>query len=167
MNRKFMFYAADGTLLPTRRSAPPYATIKAPDGCFAIEGEYNHHSQRVNVEAMKEGDDPRDFIIDVEPQPPDEDHEWDATTKSFRMTAKAAAQFWKQREIEGIEAKSGTRALRELVLALADHVPLELPAIDEHGNTVVDKLRADEAQIIELRKDIVTKAVRPEVETKS
>jgi hypothetical protein len=77
----------------------------APNGCAHIEGDYDHLSQRVDVERLAredsdaltawdgKGERPKPpvataaHVIDHQPAQPSTDHEWDSATKRWVLTA--------------------------------------------------------------------------------
>ena len=141
MNVSWSFCREDtGEFEPSSRRLPPGEKPTLPPGCLAIEGEYNRHTQRVEIRG--EGDERKMTVVDREPVPPDDQHEWDATRGIIRKTAAEIARDWKQREIEAIEVKAGPRAVRDGLRAILPAGP-EKQRLDDY-----------EAEIAELRKDL-------------
>lgn len=88
---------------------------RVPDGCGAVEGAYDHLSQRVELSSGQ--------VVDYQPPRPDDDHEWredvvngrprwvkrDDVLERERLAAEA------RREIDRLE-RSQLRAMRELAI---------------------------------------------------
>jgi len=109
------------------------ARANAPDGHVPIAGVYDSLSQRVDIETGA--------VVDYQPPAPSADHEWNATSKRWQLTAavqaKARARQTALAQIAVLEA-SGVRAARELALNQAGALD-RLQAID----AAIAKLRAD------------------------
>ena len=58
--------------------------INTPDGYAAIDGHYDHLSQRIDVETKT--------VIDYQPPAPSVDHEWNIATKRWQLSAGAQAK---------------------------------------------------------------------------
>jgi hypothetical protein len=57
-------------------------STNTPPGCAAIEGQYDREAQRVDISTGQ--------VIDYQPPAPSADHEWNADTKRWQLTAAAA-----------------------------------------------------------------------------
>lgn len=102
--------AADGIFLPLIMTLPSVAALEAnmPPGCVAIEGRFDHLSQRVDLET--------DQVVDYQPPAPPDDAmqtwSWSVSIKRWVSSPTTAA----------IAAK--VRAERDLRMAAADWVTL-------------------------------------------
>lgn len=80
-----------------------------PAGCAAVEGNYDHLSQRVDLETGA--------VVDYQPTRPDEDHDWDADTRRWRK--RVAVGQWEETckqarvRIDELERRQA-RPIREL-----------------------------------------------------
>lgn len=110
------------------------ATSCAPDGCAPIEGVTDYLSQRVDLTTGQ--------VVSWQPPQPSPDHEWNAGTKRWQLTAasaaKASARLSALSEIAALEL-SQLRALRELALG---------------DSSAVERLKSVDAQVAALRKDL-------------
>lgn len=113
-----------------------------PVGMVAIEGRFDHMSQRVE----------NGQVVDYQPPRPDEEHEWGLDERGRRRWVKTADVLARERKqiaarqaIAEIEAKQ-VRSLVEL--------RLDSEAADKDGKPIIDLLREREAEIAEHRKDL-------------
>ena len=97
---EYSFYrAADGIFLPLIMTLPSVAALEAnmPPGCVAIEGRFDHLSQRVDLET--------DQVVAYQPPaPPDDDLQtwsWDTSRKRWVSTPTTAAIAIKVRAERG------------------------------------------------------------------
>ena len=108
--------------------------INTPRDHVAIEGAYDPLSKRVDVATGE--------VVDYQPPLPSADHEWNATTKRWQLTAAVTAKREARRSalasIAALEA-SGVRAVRELALGQAG---------------ALDRLKALDIEIAALRLQI-------------
>lgn len=82
---KWHFYNADtGLLLGRSVSSTDAQDVErnTPAGCVAIAGDFDHLSQKFDLELGK--------VVDYQPAQPSPDHEWDAKARRWQLTAKAA-----------------------------------------------------------------------------
>jgi hypothetical protein len=104
-----------------------------PEGCAAIEGMYDHLAQRVDIITGE--------VVDYQPPQPSADHEWNADTKRWQLTAAAQdvinADAIARAQLEAIDRQS-IRALREAALGKPEAVAL-LATLDAQATP----LRAD------------------------
>ena len=96
-----------------RSNIDDHLKINTPDGYVAIEGEFDHLSQRVDVA--------NGTVIDWQPPRPTDEHEWNGETKRWQLNSSTlATQRAKEQarsRIQQLDSKS-TRALRELALGI-------------------------------------------------
>lgn len=96
-----------------------------PSGCGAVEGLFDHMSQRVDMETGK--------VVDYQPPKPSADHEWNGETKRWQITAGAADKINRSNaahsRIAQLEA-SQHRHVREHCLGIAGAAE-RLKAIDD------------------------------------
>jgi hypothetical protein len=118
-----------------RSTADEHLAENTPAGSMAIEGDYDHLSQKVQVGIDVQDDDGafRPSIVDYQPPQTSRDHEWDADIKRWKLTA-SAAETQRQRAaakmgIRDIEISQG-RASRELLLEIADKLGITGAAVD-------------------------------------
>lgn len=111
------------------------------DGEACLEGQYDHLSQRVDLSG------PVPHVVDYKPPQPSVDHEWDAITKRWVMTAAATEKmaggieaFYRIKDLEIAQS----RATRELLL--------ELSGLLHHDSEAVRRLRATDESAAEWRK---------------
>jgi hypothetical protein len=105
-----------------------------PAGHKALEGQYDHLSQRVDIETGQ--------VVDYQPPQPSPDHEWDAATKRWRLKADVAER---QRRREAALAQIRT-------LEAAQARPMREAALGIAG--AVERLRAIDEQIAQLRVEL-------------
>ena len=117
MNRIWHFYdLSTGLFTGQSFSAAREADLarNTPPGCGACEGVRDPYSQRVD---LKTGE-----VVDWQPPEPSPDHEWDAQTKRWQLSAAAAEREARRAQalarIRALEALQH-RALREAVLGIA------------------------------------------------
>jgi len=120
------------TLMVDDLSPLASATLSAPPGHVPIEGVFDHLSQRVEIATGQ--------VVGYQPPQPSADHEWNASTKRWCLTAatvaKQAARQAALARIAALEA-SQPRTLREAALGHAGALD-RLAAID----TEIAALRA-------------------------
>jgi hypothetical protein len=121
MSRAFRFYDEVTGVIHERSivtdtdavTAAKFAALNAPRGHVAIEGQYDHLSQRVDIATST--------VIDYQPPAPSADHEWNTATKRWvvkaAVTARAQAKAAALAQIAVLEAK-GIRAGREAQLGM-------------------------------------------------
>lgn len=132
----YMFHHAetgvfsDKVLMTTNRSV---VEANTPRGHVAIEGFFDHLSQRIDIE--------RNQIVDYQPPSPSVDHEWDATSKRWALSVAA-----KEREEVRANASVRIRMLEE-----AQHRPMRELALDPSNAEARKKLDAIESEIASLR----------------
>lgn len=105
-----------------------------PAGHFAVEGHYDHLSQRADIATGE--------VVDYQPPRPSVDHEWNDTTKRWEMSAASQAKIdARSAALAGITAleAQGIRAMREAQLGVA-------------GSQ--ERLAGIDAQIAQLRRDL-------------
>lgn len=113
MNKTFHFYdPATGLFSGRSYSGPEDGLIdNTPVGLSSIEGDVDHASQRVNLATGE--------IEDYQPPSPGADFAWEAQSKRWALTDRAARAAHKRAKakasIEALEKSQG-RALRELAL---------------------------------------------------
>ena len=141
MIRRFSFYDKATGLFSGRIDfvddadrVDQYISANVATGHGALEGMFDHLSQKVDIETGK--------VIDYQPPAPSSDHEWNATTKRWELSQavqqRRAAHEAAMARIASLEA-SAHRPLREALLGVA-------------GSR--ERLERIEAQIAELRKDL-------------
>jgi hypothetical protein len=120
--------------------------INTPEDCDAIEGTFDHLSQRVDLSALRmieELDPVADadkiaelrsrVVYDYQPPQPDDNHEWDIDVKRWQLKPEIAAR---QRDIEHAKSEiaileaSQLRALREFAIG-AEGAAQRLKDIDD------------------------------------
>lgn len=141
MSRNWAFYdASTGLFRPKRITCPDAFDIstKTPDGCIPIEGEYDHLSQRVDIET---GD-----IVDYQPPLPDDDHDWNAEAK--RWLKRAEVRQW-ERARDAAQTQLDALDLKK-VRALSEHV-LSPERAGRDGKLPRERLEEIEAQMEPLR----------------
>lgn len=93
-------------------ASPEFLEANRPDGYGWIDGVIDPQSQRVDLKDR--------LIVDYQPPPPSDDHEWIPERKRYRLKREVArAQARRaaaQTQIEALELSS-LRALREIRLA--------------------------------------------------
>lgn len=115
MRRTWSFYdLRTGAFVGKRYSASTDSALdrNTPAGCGALEGAFDHLSQRVIVENRQ--------VVDYQPSQPDADHAWDATDKRWRKRADVVAG-------ERRSAKTSLRIEELRALQIARVVELLLP----------------------------------------
>jgi hypothetical protein len=134
--RVVSFYHKDTGLFHPRHlmtSDAKSIALNTPPDHIAIDGDhYDRLSQRIDVKTGK--------LVDLLPEQPSADHEWNATDRRWQRKPEVVARQEARRHamlrIAQLEM-SGVRSLRELALGEA---------------RAADRLRALEAEIAELRK---------------
>ena len=110
-----------------------------PPGHAAIEGEYDHLSQRVDIAQTPP------VVVDYEPPQPSADHEWNATKKRWVLSdeaqERATARNHALYRIAQLESQQA-RAIREHMLS------------GKATSPGLDRLLAIENEITTLRKDL-------------
>lgn len=88
--RRFHFYHAETGLFADLSvcvggdpSSDEKVRANTPEGHAALEGEFDHLSQRVDVATGA--------VVDHQPPAPTTDHEWNATTKRWQLKPAVAA----------------------------------------------------------------------------
>jgi len=112
------------------------ALANCPAGHKPIAGNFDHLSQRVDIESGT--------VVDHQPPQPSPDHEWHSATKRWRLSEAATARREaRTRAVEKIAALEAAqhRAVRELLLEL----------VPEHPG--LRRLREIEAEIAALRNE--------------
>lgn len=154
MSKTWTFYdSATGLFQPGCSIGPEGADMSgfAPAGFLPMEGEFDHLSQRVNVEDTEE-------VIDYQPPAPDDDDlrtwDWDTETKRWVATPtvagrKPAMLGTVEAQMLAIESTEQARPTRELVLALlaATTPPPEAVAALEAVEAELTTLRTKRAAI--------------------
>lgn len=132
------FYDPQTGLFTGRRFTGPgkYIARNTPDGCVAMEGVFDHLSQRVDLETGE--------VVDYQPPKPDDDHEWDEHRRQWRLKREIRRSLRQRaetlRSIEELERKQ-LRPAREL-------------AIDPENAEARQRLTEIEAQIAALRGEL-------------
>jgi hypothetical protein len=113
----FSFYHTDtGLLAPTKFSTDDVRMLKnnIPANHAAIEGHHDHLTKRVDLETKT--------IVDYQPPQPSPDHEWNADTKRWQLTAQAQDKINRRKaalaRIAQLESGS-LRTIREAQLGMA------------------------------------------------
>jgi hypothetical protein len=122
-------------------ASPEFLEANRPDGYEWIDGVIDPQSQRVDLKDR--------LIVDYQPPPPSDDHEWIPERKRYRLKPEVAQAQARRaaavNEIEQLE-RASLRPLREVRLAELD------------GRAVPDQARARlveiETRIAELRADL-------------
>jgi len=132
------YHKATGLFLPAvfQTDDPRMLRNNTPAGHAALEGEYDHLSQRVDV-----SDPAAPKVVDYQPPQPSSDHEWNASTKRWQLSQAAAgrlaAQTAARQRIVELEA-SAAPLLRKSVLG--DAAALDaLRALDAEISALQDK----------------------------
>jgi hypothetical protein len=136
--RVMSFYHKVSGLLHARHlmsSDAKSIALNTPHDHIAIDGDhYDRLSQRIDVQTGK--------VIDLLPEQPSADHEWNATDRRWQIkpevTAREESRRHAMHRITQLEM-SGVRSLRELALGEAK---------------AADRLRALDAEIAALRKSL-------------
>lgn len=123
--KTWSFYRKSDGLFLGREFSAPYSECLAqntPAGCVAIEGVFDRLSQCVDLTSGQ--------VVSYQPPQPDENHEWNATTKRWVKRAEVIAREAQRAQaltrIDELERRQHRR-LREL-LAASDP---QLKAIDD------------------------------------
>lgn len=134
--KEYSFYHLEtGLLAPHVIGCPDEALeLNTPEGHAAIEGHHDHMSKRVDIASGQ--------VVDYQPSAPSADHEWNAETKRWQLSA--AATDLANRRIAAISRiaqleNSQHRALREFALGMAG---------------AADRLKEIDQTISALRKDL-------------
>jgi len=136
--RRFHFYHKDSGAFAEHvySASEPELALNTPADHVALEGSYDHLSQRVNVATGA--------VEDYQPEQPSTDHEWSEAVRRWRLTPEAAAAQEARRaalaEIARLEAGS-LRSIREALLG--------------HPGALENLLALD-AQIAKLRTQLIT-----------
>lgn len=138
MMRTWSFHHKDtglfnGSTYSCDNDKTPIAANTPPDH-IAVAGVYDHLSQRVDLATGK--------VVDYQPPQPSPDHEWNAETRRWQLTAAAAAKGiaaeTARAKIKQLEA-SQHRAVREALLG--DQAALKrLASIDFEIKTLRSQL---------------------------
>jgi hypothetical protein len=109
--------------------------VNTPNGHAAAIGAHDHLSKRVDLATGE--------LVDYQPPAPSADHEWNADTKRWQLTAAAAEKESKRafalNRIDHLE-NSQARALRELALGSTE-AAARLKAIDDEIASLRSHLR--------------------------
>jgi hypothetical protein len=140
MNRRYSIYEVTTGLFTGRQVGCSMQTIAAntPEGCAALEGEYDSLSQRVDLTTGA--------VVDYQPPQPDDDHEWNAERRRWVKKADVVAREARERRtralVDAIETGSA-RAIREALLLVLPEGPekARLQKIDDE----IAALRGDVA----------------------
>ena len=125
-----------GQLSPYVFSGPDAAlALNTPAGLVAIEGRYDHVSQRVDLSGAKP------FVIDFQPSRPSDDHEWDVASRRWQLTAEASAREHR-RNVARAE-------IARLVESQHDFIRRSLL-----GRGGLDELKTIDDRIVELEKEL-------------
>jgi hypothetical protein len=141
--KTWSFYAKEtGLFVDLRHSAmsDAHLEINTPPGTVAIEGVFDHLSERVDLAATEaakksaaEADPAPIVVVGFQPQQPSSEHEWNATTKRWQVTAAAEARALARAsalaQIGALETAQH-RAVREAVLGIAAGI-VALQKIDQ------------------------------------
>lgn len=136
MNKTWSFFDPSTGQFAGRTYSGPEAALEVntPTGLAPLEGEFDHLSQRVDLDNAE--------VIDWQPPQPDDDHEWDSERRRWVQTAAArerdVRRMQAQVRIERAE-KRQTRAIREHLLGDA---------------TALQRLADIEAEIVASRADL-------------
>ena len=161
MSKKYSFYSKEtGLFLPYGlEGSKSMATANTPDGYVAIDGNYNHLSQRIDLDVLKQvehleyelgeslrpgnndyfvdqiADLKKRLVIDYQPPSPGDDHEWNTDTKRWQVKPDIAKKRQTiasaQAEIDSLE-RAQLRAVRELAINKANDEALKkLQSIDD------------------------------------
>jgi hypothetical protein len=106
-----------------------------PEGHVAIEGEYDHLSQRFDIASGA--------MVDYQPPQPSSDHEWNAATKRWRLKSAATAR-------QQADAQARSR-IADLIGEQHDHV--RAFALDPTDTAARMQLLRIDAEIAQLRAD--------------
>jgi hypothetical protein len=117
MSRWSFYRLSDGLFIGRRfvstaagkRELREHLSANTPEGCAAMEGQFDPLSQRVDLETGQ--------VVDYVPPAPDGDHEWDAQTKRWHKRADVRArELQRARALEQIAELEGraSRPMREL-----------------------------------------------------
>lgn len=142
--KHWSFYdLATGRLIGSGGSFKDEAMMIAntPEGAAAIEGRYDHESQRVD---LKTGE-----VVDYQPPQPSSDHEWDEEAKRWALSRAAQDRNRLLNDLDDLDKKQG-RALREAILAVLPDGPERV------------RLAALDAEAAELRTQLSGKALAAE-----
>jgi hypothetical protein len=86
-----------------------HLAINTPPGCATVKGVHDALSKRVDLETGA--------LVDYQPPQPDEDHEWDASTRRWRKRADVVEREWRRErartQIADLERRQ-SRPMREL-----------------------------------------------------
>lgn len=112
---KYTVYRKDSGLFTGRTllaSSDKILALNLAEGEGAIEGVFDHLSQRVDTASGK--------VVDYQSPQPSTDHEWDAGTKRWKLTAAATAKQQAHDQalvkIQQLEAAQ-PRAVRDFILS--------------------------------------------------
>lgn len=94
-----------------------------PAGHSVVEGRHDHLSRRVDLEAVTDGLIGPHHVVDWQPPPPSENHEWNAKTRRWHLTATAAALADADLSSRAALADIDRRSIRRLRELFADSDP--------------------------------------------
>jgi len=138
------FCDSQSGMLSRRTFSGPDDSIAAntPPGLQAIEGEHDHLSRRVDLATGE--------VIDWQPPAPSTDHEWNATSRRWELSADA---------IERAEKLQRAQA-RINHLELAQLRPLRELVRDPQNAAALARMDEIEAEIAGLRADLTAPAAQ-------
>jgi len=108
-------------------------SVRLPAGTLAIEGEFDHRSQRVDLVTGK--------VVNYRPPAPSGDHEWNVTERRWQVKAASGTEGRTAviyARINSLEATQG-RAVREATLG---------------DPAAIKRLKEIDAEIKDLRKEL-------------
>lgn len=144
MRKWWSFYDATTGLFTGRRVLCSERLLERNirPGEAAIEGMFDHLSQRVDVESGE--------VVDYQPPQPDADHEWIAEARRWRKRPEIA-------EAERLDRRSRERIAE---LEIAQLRPLRELAVDPDNAAAKQRLVEIEAEIAELRPSLKASSTR-------
>jgi hypothetical protein len=151
MMRTWSFYDLTTGLFLDRRyrsTTDDHVALNTPPGARAIEGEFDHLSQRVQIggDIAEEDGTVRPNLVDYQPPQPSPDHEWNPDTRRWQLspaTATRQQQVISVRMLIRDTELSQHRAARELLLQIAEQLGI--------SGAAVDRLKAADAAISSTR----------------
>jgi hypothetical protein len=114
MTQKWHFFDAATGLFAGRTFSGEEAHLacNTPAGVIAVPDVTDPESQRVDIASGQ--------LVDYQPPQPSSDHEWNTTTRRWRLTATAQAKLKKRQTalaaIGGLEEARQPRAVRDALL---------------------------------------------------
>jgi hypothetical protein len=107
--------------------------LNIPSGCGAVEGRHDYLSRRVDIESGE--------VVEYQPPQPSPDHEWNATTKRWALSA----------AVQERNARRGAARAQIAALESAQVRPQRELLLDPTNADARKRLEAIEIQIITLR----------------